>query len=476
MNYGSYVPDFMADMFEKAVAANSEALTLEPACFDALHGRASSLVILGKYNEAGADYSKILELDSEHNVVVEVCSGIVKVLQAKEDSIPNGWALIYDIVNPLIQTYEKRLSNVSGSNDVKLIVPLLTHLKKMHFALFAYHENKSGDADLAWHHLTMANRYKMAGLAPYDISREQQNLAMIQNIFKEGFWPKGVGSTSRQPIFIVGFPRSGSTLLERILDAHPLIVGTGENSVFNGMLHEIRNGIVQASSTGSLGTLATVVHEFANKVDAATKERWIQLERNRETDQSASSSDSQSTIAQPKHFVDKMLTNYMNIGFIHMLFPNAVILHIAREPMDTAYSAFKHEFPPGGLDYTSDFEALASMFSNYRQAMDHWDKELPGRITHIRYEDIVHDKEGIARSLIKAIGLEWDDDILNFHKKKQAVNTLSSTQVRKGIYKDILKSWKRHEDELLPLVNLLGESNMQHKFRTTLRDYHQSQQ
>ena len=291
---------------------------------------------------------------------------------------------------------------------------LMVRLKTMHFAMFAYHEFKSGDTELAWHHLglTLASRYKMTVLPPYNAAREDQNIAVIKSILVHGFWPtrSGVGSTSEKNIVIVGFPRSGSTLLERILDAHPQIVGTGEDSVFNGMLGEVRDGIIQASATGSL---VSVVQAFANRIDSITRERWAELERNSNGEESSS--------IEPRYFVDKMLSNYKNIGFIHMLYPDALILHIAREPMDTVFSSFKHEFPPGKLDYTSDMESLAHMYRNYREIMDHWDEHLAGQVTHIRYEDIVHDKR-----------LEWQK-VLNFHKKKHAVNTHPTNQVQKGI-------------------------------------------
>ena len=455
-------PDFMANMFEKTVQAAGAALELEPDCLDALNSRASSLVILGKYNDAGSDYSKILEIDSDHDMI-GVFSGVVKVLKAKEDSIPNGWAKLLDVMTPLISFYEQKLPSLDeGNTQMRQIrMALMVRLKTMHFAMFAYHESKSGDNELAWHHLTLASRYKMAVLPPYNAAREDQNIAVIKSIFVHGFWPSGVGSTSRKPIFIVGFPRSGSTLLERILDAHPQIVGTGEDSVFNGMLGEVRDGIIQASATGSL---VSVVQAFANRIDSITRERWAELERNSNGEESSS--------IEPRYFVDKMLSNYKNIGFIHMLYPDALILHIAREPMDTVFSSFKHEFPPGKLDYTSDMESLAHMYRNYREIMDHWDEHLPGRVTHIRYEDIVHDKTGMSKSIIAATGLDWDDDILNFHKKKQAVNTHSTTQVRKGIYNDSLQTWKRHESHLQPLVHFLGKSNTKHKFETSLPGYH----
>ena len=153
-----------------------------------------------------------------------------------------------------------------------------------------------------------------------------------------------------------------------------------------------------------------------------------------------------------------------------MLFPNALILHVAREPMDTIFSAYKHEFPSGTLDYTSQFDSLAELYHAYRDLIEHWDRVLPGRVTHIRYEDMVHDMPNVARKIIEATGMDWDDSVLDFHKKKQAVNTLSTTQVRKGIYKDSLQAWRRYENHLAPLVEIIG-SRVDYDLKTSLKGY-----
>merc|ERR1711935_1019548 len=121
-------------------------------------------------------------------------------------------------------------------------------------------------------------------------------------------------------------------------------------------------------------------------------------------------------------------------------------------------------------DYTSDFPSLAELYHSYRNLMDHWDKELPGRVTHVRYEEMVSDMPGVARKIIEASGLDWDESVLEFHKKKQAVNTLSTTQVRKGVYKDSLRAWSRYENHLSPLVDLLGERTI-YQIKTSLHGY-----
>jgi len=322
-----------------------------------------------------------------------------------------------------------------------------------------------------WRHLSEGNAYKMSTVAPFDAASERERASRVKAVFVPDFFPKGLGSESRAPIFVIGFVRSGSTLLERILDAHPLIVGTGEDSVFNGRLDTIRNEIVRASTAGDLRVLQNTVRKLADDVVDDMRKRWEVIDANtRDNDGDDDNDSDKNRRPSPTRFADKMLTNYMNVGFIHMLFPNALILHVAREPMDTLLSAYKHDFPPGGLDYTSEFEGLAQLYRSYRDIMVHWDEVLPGRVTHVRYEDMVTDLPNVAPAIIRAAGVVWDPTVLDFHRKKQAVNTLSTTQVRKGVYSHHLGGWRRYEEYLGPLVDLVG-SRAGYDLRTSLPGY-----
>lgn len=448
---------FMANMFEKAVESYTQCIEIEPLYLDAVGARGSSRIILGQYEEAGQDFMVVIKND-QHRLFNDAFTGMAKVLSTKEDLVPGGWESIVETIEDLIDSYDEKVVATTNAAAKKMYAEALNRL---HHVLYMYHDVKTKDREQAWHHLSSGYKFKMSVLAPFNKAAERQKLSTTKQVFHKDFWPIGIGSDTKLPIFIIGFVRSGSTLLERVLDAHPLIVGTGEDSVFNGRLDHIRNTIVSASLSGDAQQLHTTVRELADSVAVDMRKRWESIEANTKR---------RETAATPQRFADKMLTNYFNVGFIHMLFPNALILHVARNPMDVLWSAFKHEFPPGGLDYTSEFEGLALMYRSYRAVIDHWDDVLPGRITHIRYEDMVNDMPGMAKAIIKATGLPWDEGVLEFHKKKHAVNTLSTTQVRKGVYKHSMEAWKKYEKQLKPLAKMVGKG-VEWDLETSLASY-----
>ena len=318
--------------------------------------------------------------NDEQNFFNDAYTGLARILQAKESNVPEGWTPIVEKLDELIPSLEGMISGAPNKDARNVIA---NTLNRLHHVMFTYHDVKTGNTDEAWEHLSKSFKHKMSALAPWQSGFEKQKISQTMQIFHKGFWPDDVGSDSEVPIFIVGFVRSGSTLLERVLDAHPSIVGTGEDSVFNGRLERIRNEIVEASILADPSLLASTVKRQADMVVQEMKEIWEVLDANTAP---ATEDEGGAPKTQPLRFVDKMLNNYYNIGFIHMLFPKALILHVIREPMDTIFSAYKHEFPPGTLDYTSEFSSLAELYHSYRDLMDHWDKELPGRVTHVSFD------------------------------------------------------------------------------------------
>lgn len=442
---------YMAGMFEDSFRAANHVVAIEPTYIDALIQRGMTAFVLGNYDQSRDDYQKVLDLDT-YGAYPDAFTGTAKALKALEAS-KDEWLNFTGRVKELIPKYEY-MSNKSG-----LSKPLAEALKKMHQSLFLFHDGVTKYAEQAFFHLNEAYKLKMKFVEPYNAAVEQQQLHLTKQIFSKTFFPENMGSDSSSLIFIIGFPRSGSTLLERILDAHSAVAGNGEDSIFNGRLDRIRNSIVQASMTQSPDILKQVIQQNADEVENLTRSRW----------ESRLHGSSETT---PKKFVDKMLMNYVNVGFIHMLFPNALILHISRDPMATLWSAFHHEFPPGSLDHTCNLESIVHIYNNYISFIDHWDTVLPGRITHIRYEDIVNDPETLSKSIIAATGLEWEDRVLQFHRLEYAVNTFSSDQVRKKIYTNSNESWKRYEPFLevdgVSVREMLGQNFIQ-KYSTTLK-------
>lgn len=459
---------FLANMFERSVQSHNQCLSYDHNYMDALSARGQSNIILGKYKEAATDFYSVLKMDS-NRLFGNVVTGLARCLSADEGVLDGGWDSLVTLLEADIPRQEELLQSakeLTGNNAAGTIKHYADILKHMHHAMFQYHDIKTKNVSEAWKHLSTGNEYKMSTLAPFDEKFEKEKLSRLKGVFTEGFWPAGMGSETKTPIFIIGFVRSGSTLMERILDAHPLIVGTGEDSVFNGRLDSIRNEIVKASTAGQDEFLRTV-KKLADDVVSDMRKRWEIIDANTKSDEEDLQQGKAGRSQEPTRFVDKMLSNYNNVGFIHLLFPNALILHVAREPMDSIFSAFKHDFPPGGFDYTSDFASLARLYHNYRDVMEHWDKVLPGRVTHVRYEDLVKDLPGMAPQILEKASVPWDPAVLEFHQKKHAVNTLSTTQVRKGVYSHHLKGWKRYEEFLGPLLERIG-SRVEFKLNTSL--------
>jgi tetratricopeptide (TPR) repeat protein len=255
---------------------------------------------------------------------------------------------------------------------------------------------------------------------------------------------QGVGSPDSAPIFIVGLPRSGSTLLEQILASHSQVEGTQELANIEHIVKNLRGLEPDPGNPRYPRILA----QMEPKDFLALGEQYLAATRIYRTDKAG---------APRPFFIDKMPNNFRHLGLIHLILPNARIIDARREPMACCFSNLKQLFG-GGQEFTYSIDDIARYYRTYLELMRHWDHVLPGQVLRIQHENVVDDLEGNVRRILDFCGLEFEPECLEFHKTERSVRTASSEQVRQPIYREGLDQWKRFEPWLEPLKTALGDA------------------
>ncbi len=306
----------------------------------------------------------------------------------------------------------------------------------LHFALGRALEHRK-DYVTAFDHYAQGNRRRRKTVA-FDIRVFESKTQRVRECYDAAFFDAraGAGADERAPIFIVGLPRSGSTLVEQILASHSNVEGTFE-----------------------LPNVLTIVREFdhANEehdaypevVRDVPREAFAQLGRRYLEETAPLRSGRQ-------RFIDKMPNNFSHVGLIHCLLPNAAIIDVRRHPMDACFSTYKQHFAEG-QSFSYDLEDLGRYYRCYLGLMDHWDEVLPGRVLHVQYEHLVRDPETHIRRLLAHCGLEFEHACLAFHETKRPVRTASAEQVRQPMYATGVGYWRNFEPQLEPLRRALGD-------------------
>ncbi|CDX41600.1 Sulfotransferase [Mesorhizobium sp. SOD10] len=245
----------------------------------------------------------------------------------------------------------------------------------------------------------------------------------------------GYGNRSEAPVFVVGMPRSGTTLTEQICASHPEVHGAGELS----KLRRVANAVGLQASASDFNKPITTITEGLSKILA---EEHLSYLRER--------------APRAQRIIDKMPHNFELIGLLTLLFPNARIIHCRRDAIDNCVSCYVLPFS-SAHSYNTDLQALGLYYREYDRLMRHWNEVFPGRIFENRYETLVEDQEAQSRRLIDYLGLPWDDACLRFFDREGAVTTPSRWQVRQPIYKSSVKRWKNYENEIQPLIEALGD-------------------
>ena len=251
-------------------------------------------------------------------------------------------------------------------------------------------------------------------------------------------WFDGTGHISDEPIFIVGLPRAGSTLLEQILASHSQVEATAELP----FIGQIAADVIGRRKRGDDILYPGLIEELTLEQREAFGQQYLaraQVYRH----------------GKPR-FIDKLPNNFMHVALIKRILPNATIIDARREPMAACFANFKQLFATG-QEFTYSLKDIANYYADYVRLMDHWHAILPGQILTVKYEDVVEDLETQVRRLLDFCGLAFEDACLRYYEKDRAVRTASSEQVRQPIYTDALQQWKNYEHHLQPLRQVLEE-------------------
>lgn len=388
----------------EAAEAFGRALAIRPEAAESRQGLATALAVLGRGEEAIAHH-RVLARDPARR-----WPALTRIALIDAAAIDDA-----DLA-------AMREAAAGGGLDEETRIGLL-------FALGEALERRGryDEAFAAWAGGNAAKRAALAKIAPVEAVAAANEAAAryVMGLFDSTFLTAqaGRGGRSAAPIFIVGMPRSGSTLIEQILASHAEVQGLGE--------------------TGVLPALVTHGYPDTPGGFRALGARYLAAMRERGWDGAS-------------RFVDKTLENYLHVGAIHLMFPEAVVLHATRDPMDLGFACYRQLFARGN-ETLYDLADIAAEHGRYRRLMDHWDAVLPGRVAEVNYEVLVAEPDGGVRALVTgAAGLAWDPACLRFFERGGAVATASAAQVRRPIFSDAVQRWRRHADSLAPLAAALA--------------------
>ncbi|KZY55002.1 hypothetical protein A3736_12450 [Erythrobacter sp. HI0063] len=347
---------------------------------------------------------------------------------------PDHGDAYYALAN--LKTYRFTEGEIAAMRE-QVARPEIAFMDRVHltFALGKAHEDRE-EYEASFGFYEEGNALKRRQTR-YDADRMSEELKAQEEVCTSDLFAakQGAGDPARDPIFILGLPRAGSTLLEQILASHSQIDGTLELPNVLALAHRLRGRKAGQSR------YPQVLHDLT--LEQLTGFGRDFLANTRIHRQGA------------PFFIDKMPNNFRHIGLIHLILPNATIIDARRDPMDCCFSGFKQLFAEG-QDFTYGLTEIGRYYADYVALMDHWDRVLPGKVLRVRHEDVLDDLEGQTRRMLDHIGLPFEEACLEFHRTARAVRTASSEQVRRPINRSGQGAWKPYEPWLGDLKTALG--------------------
>jgi len=443
---------YKAGRLQEAIEVLSRLVALEPENSNAHFRLATVLGKAAMTEESAVSYQRCLDLEPNHSGALLGLGHMFKTLGRRQEGIeaylrcieqkPNGGQAYYSLAN--LKTYQfsdfqieemkGRVAEkeITGSSEVYFL-----------FALAKAYENRE-DYPTAWRYYEQGNK-KQRMLVNYDpVQTEVSNTNLIA-FFTSEFFKKirGTGNPDAAPIFILGIPRSGSTLLEQIIASHSQVEGTSELPYIGRLTTSLNR-----YSADKL-KYPEILSGFDEQRLFQIGESYLQLAKTHRAEGAT-------------HFIDKMPNNFSRIGFIHAILPNAKIIDARRNPMDACVGNLKQLYARGQT-FSYDQTEIGEYYLQYQRIMDHWDEVLPGRVLHVQYEDVVKDLGAQVRRILDYLELPWEDNCLNYYQTLRAVRSASSEQVRQPVYTSGIGFWKNFEPNLGELKEVLEPALEHHQ-------------
>ena len=430
------------DRLEEALDAANNALAAGPDNAEAQNAQGLVLQAMGKFDAAITAYDRAASLPG--TVAEQALINRAILFMEKGDSNSAEAAF-----NGAVEKFPNSASAWFNRADLKKFGPGDAEIGAMQFLLAKGDEISKGDkmllhfalgkafldtndSDRAFAHLNEGSRMKRSQIS-YDADATSQWMRSIATVFSADFLAShaGEGAASSMPVFVLGMPRSGTTLVEQILASHPAVHGAGELSYMQNIVNELGNFPSSAASLGP-ATLRAFGEKYLSQITKLA--------------------------AGSARVVDKMPINFAYAGLIHLILPGAKIIHSRRDPVDTCLSCYSKLFT-AEQSFSYDLAELGQFHRDYQELTAHLRNVLPAEnFLEVDYEAVVEDLESEARRMLKFLGLPWNSACLAFHETKRPVRTASVNQVRQKLYKTSSGRWRQHKANLGPLLAALDIS------------------
>jgi tetratricopeptide (TPR) repeat protein len=425
----------------RAMTCHQTALKLDPTCSDAINNIGLTYRALGKIDQAISCFKKAVQFNPN---CVDALNNMGHIFQeyGEMNKAKEVYMLALSIQSDSIEAYYQ-LAKLDSDFDRKSAIAKLESINQkknlsmdqtvlLHFTLGSMYAD-IGNYEKAFYHYQFANELdKELTTGQFNFKDVERQILLLINAFDTDFFykRKHFGVSSQLPVFIVGMPRSGTTLVEQIISSHPLVFGAGELQELKQIEENLLNG-------DHVELFSELLHSLDESISNDLAQQYLTQLR--------------SYSKEAIRITDKYPHNFMRLWLIALLFPNAKIIHCRRDPVDTCLSCYFTKFNYGHA-YKNDLKNLGLYYGLYQRLMDHWHRVLPLQIFDVQYEDLVENQNDVSRKIIEFCELNWEDCCLEFYNNDRPVLTASFSQVRRKIYTTSSGRWKRYEkylDELL---------------------------